>query len=98
MPSATAAPALIGSVLADLSYVALGVVVLAAVLAGVWQRRAPSGERARKRWITGELARQEAAHPGGRFSDDEYLARLEALEARWDDDHGRPSPGDRPLS
>lgn len=83
-------PALItGSLLADLSFLALGVVVVVAVVAVVLQRRAPSGERARKRWITSELARQEAEYPGGSFSDDEYLARLEALEARWDDEHPR---------
>jgi hypothetical protein len=82
-----------GSLLADLSYLALGVAATVAVVAVVLRRRAPSGERARARWITEELARQEAEYPGGRFSDDECLARLEALEERWADEHGRPGAG-----
>lgn len=46
-----------------------------------------SSRRRRQRWISEELARQEAAAPGGRFSEEEYLARLEALEERWDADN-----------
>ncbi|MFZ4517151.1 MAG: hypothetical protein ACOYOP_02110 [Microthrixaceae bacterium] len=77
-----------GTVLADLGFVAMGLVAAAVFVVWLLQRRSPGGERSRRRWIQEELARQEAAHPGGKFSDDEYLARLEALEDRWDDEHG----------
>jgi hypothetical protein len=77
------------SVLVDLSFIALGLVVVAGVLGWLVQRRSPNSERSRRHWIQAELARQEAAYPGGTFTDDEYMARLEALEERWDDEHGR---------
>jgi hypothetical protein len=76
-------------VLADLSYIALGLVVVVAVLVVVVRGRSGSGDRARQDWINEQMARQEAAHPGGRFSEDEYLARLEALEERWEAGEGR---------
>ncbi len=78
-----------GSALADVGFVAMGVVAAMVVVVWLVQRRSPNSERSRRRWIAQELARQEAAYPGGRFSDDEYVARLEALEERWDHDHGR---------
>jgi hypothetical protein len=75
------------TLLLDLTAALLGVVVVVTVVAWVRGRRSPSGDAARRRWIDAELSRQEAAHPGGAFSDDEYMARLEALEERWDDEH-----------
>ena len=77
------------SVLVDLSFIALGLVVVLGVLGWLLQRRSPNSERSRRHWIQAELARQEADYPGGKFTDDEYMARLEALEERWDDEHGR---------
>lgn len=77
------------SVLVDLTFVVLGVVVVLGVIGWLVQRRSPTSERSRRRWIQDELARQEAEYPGGKFTDDEYLARLEALEERWNDEHGR---------
>jgi hypothetical protein len=77
------------SVLVDLSFIALGLVVVLGVLGWLVQRRSPNSERSRRHWIQDELARQEADYPGGKFTDDEYMARLEALEERWDDEHGR---------
>ena len=77
------------SLLVDLSFVLLGLVVVAGCVGWLLRRRSPGGERARRRWIVDELARQEATYPGGTFTDDEYLARLEALEERWDDEHAR---------
>jgi hypothetical protein len=77
------------SLLVDLSFIALGLVVLFGVIGWLVQRRSPTSERSRRHWIQSELARQEADHPGGAFSDDEYLARLDALEERWDDEHPR---------
>ena len=81
-------PALYANALVDLTYIALGVVVVVGVVAVLMRNRSPRGDRSRQAWIESELARQEAAYPGGTFSDDEYMARLEALEDRWDDEHG----------
>jgi len=80
---------MLASVLVDLSFIALGLVVLVGFVAWLLQRRSPTSERSRRAWIQAELARQEAEYPGGAFSDDEYLARLEALEERWEDEHPR---------
>ena len=76
------------SILVDLSFIILGLVAVAGVIGWLVQRRSPDSERSRRHWINAELARQEEAYPGGKFTDDEYLARLEALEDRWDDEHG----------
>ncbi len=76
-----------GTLLLDLTWILLGIVVVVCVVGWLRARRSPTGEGARRRWIDEELARQEAAYPGGAFSDDEYLARLEAIEERWDDEH-----------
>lgn len=73
------------SILVNLSFVILGLVVVAGVIGSMVGRRSPSGERSRRQWINDQLAAQEATYPGGRFTDDEYLARLEALEERWDE-------------
>jgi len=67
--------------------------IAAAAIAGVvsWLARGGSrrpGRRERAKWIEQQLAEQEAVYPGGRFSEDEYLARLEVLEERWDDRYG----------
>lgn len=59
-----------------------------AVVAGVTAMRRGSPTRRRQRWITRQLAAEEARAPGGRFSDDEYLLRLEDLERRWDEGEG----------
>jgi hypothetical protein len=77
------------SVLVDLSFIVLGLIVVLGVAGWLVQRRSPGSERSRRHWIEAELARQEAQYPGGKFTDDEYMARLEALEERWDDEHGR---------
>jgi hypothetical protein len=76
------------SLLIDLTFVVVGVVVVVGVIGWLVQRRSPTSERSRRHWIAAELARQEEAYPGGSFTDDEYLARLEALEDRWADEHG----------
>jgi hypothetical protein len=64
---------------------AWAIIALGAVVAGVVAMRRGSPDRRRQQWIEQELAAQEAEAPGGRFSDEEYLLRLEALERRWDD-------------
>jgi hypothetical protein len=75
--------------LQNLPYVLIGAAAIAGVV--TWLARGGArrpGRRERAAWIEQQLAEQEAAYPGGRFSEDEYLARLEALEERWDDRYG----------
>lgn len=67
--------------LGDLFWV---LIALGAAFAGATVMYRGSSRRRRQVWISEELARQEAAAPGGRFSEEEYLARLDALEERWD--------------
>jgi hypothetical protein len=76
-----------GSILVDLAGLLFALVVVFGVIGWLVQRRSPSSQRSRRHWINAELAKQEEAYPGGKFTDDEYLARLEALEDRWDDEH-----------
>jgi hypothetical protein len=71
--------------LGDLFWVAIA---LGAALAGWLTLRRASPRRRRQEWIEQRMAEAEALAPGGRFSDDEYLLRLEAYEEEWEERHG----------
>jgi hypothetical protein len=71
--------------LGDLFWVAIA---LGAAVAGWLTLRRASPRRRRQEWIECRMAQAEATAPGGRFSDDEYLLRLELLEDEWEERHG----------
>jgi hypothetical protein len=70
----------------ELLWIAIALVVL---VAGAATLTRSSPRRRRQEWINEQLAAQEATAPGGKFSDDEYLLRLEQLEDQWDEQQGR---------
>jgi len=79
-----------GTLLQNAPYVILGLGVLVGVVLVALRGRSGRGsDRDRQVWIESRLAEQEAQYPGGTFTDDEYLARLEALEEQWEERRGR---------
>jgi hypothetical protein len=75
-----------GTILQNAPILLLGVAAVIGVVAVALRGRSGRGsDRERQQWILARLAEQEATYPGGRFTDDEYLARVEALEERWDE-------------